>query len=169
MWPLLEMEKKMAGKTDDSGMSGLGDILKGFGKLLNNVIEMAETGASKKSSSGELFNSDNEHGLKGTYDFSVRMGLNDKDAPGVKRKVDIIVPQTDVFREQDRIIAILDMPDISLKNFSCRLLGNSLHIEGTGEKAVYDKTIDLGDFETTEDNISVSENNGIFKIVIIRK
>jgi HSP20 family molecular chaperone IbpA len=126
---------------------------------------MADKGITKKNYSGDLFNSDNKV-IKSKYDFLVKMGLNEKDAEFVKNEPEITVPRTDVFKEGKSLIVILEMPDITLDDFSYRIESNTLYVEGKGKNTIYKKDIDLGSDKVIEDCVELSENNGFFKFIL---
>lgn len=158
----------MSNGNDDRHSFGIGDILKGLGDLLNVVNDMVDNDMTKKSFSGDMFKSNNSQGLQGKYSYSVKLGLQDKDRKQIAVQPEIIIPQADVFKENDQIMIILEMPAISMENLHYTIHEKTLLIEGIGNRVIYRKEINIGE-EITIEQITVTEKNGIFKIVIAKK
>lgn len=144
--------------------SGIGDIFKGLGKLVNVIVDMAEKNINEKKDSGDLFNTDN--GLKGKYAFSMKLGMDEKDIGHIIQNPQVIEPQTDIFKEDELTVVIVEMPGVKDENFEYSIHGKALHIMGKDNIRTYEKTIDISELNVNLDEIEVNENNGIYKIVI---
>lgn len=156
----------MSDNQDNSALSGIGDIIKGFGKLIGSAIDIADKDSFKKNFSGELFKEKNSDALKGKYDFSVKLGLNKEDGTGLSSKRVQYTPQAEVFNERNQIVVILELPDVDKNSLQFAVDENILVINAEGKDVSYQKKINLGDFSVCMDGISVSENNGIFKLIL---
>lgn len=156
----------MGDNRDDSALSGIGDIIKGFGKLIGSAIDIADKDSFKKNFSGELFKEKNDNALKGKYDFSVKLGLNKEDAIGLSSKREQFTPQAEVFNEKNQIVVILELPGADKDSLQFAVDENILVINAEGKDVSYQKEINLGDFIVCTDGISVTENNGIFKLIL---
>jgi HSP20 family protein len=156
----------MDDKRDDSALSGLGDIIRGVGKLVGSAINIADKDSFKKSFSGDLFKGKNVDSLKGKYDFSVKLGLNKEDGMGTSSQRTQYTPQAEVFNEKDQLVVILELPGVDKDSLQFDVDENTLVINAEGKDVSYQKEINLGDFPVSRDGISISENNGIFKLTI---
>jgi HSP20 family protein len=156
----------MDNNRDDSALSGIGDIIRGVGKLVGSAINIADKDSFKKSFSGDLFKGKNVDALKGKYDFSVKLGLNKEDGIGLPSQRTQDVPQTEVFNEKDQMVVILELPGVDRDSLQFAVDENILVINAEGKDVSYQKEINLGDFAVAGDGISISENNGIFKITL---
>lgn len=146
--------------------SGLGDIFKGLGRLVNVIVDMAEKNINEKKSTGDLFNTDNNDGLQGKYEFSMKLGLDEKDIGHIIQNPQVIEPQTDIFKEDGHTLIIVEMPGVKNEDFEYNLQGNLLCIIGKDNMKTYKKTIDISELNINSDEITTTENNGIYKIVI---
>ncbi len=156
----------MGSNRDQGGLSGLGDIIRGFGKLLGGITDIVEKDGFTRNFSGDLLSSKNQAGLNGKYDFSVKLGLDKGDVPGSLSKSGGLVPQTDIYRDTDRITVILDLPGADKASLKLRIDGDTLYIDAAGKAASYHKEIGLEGFSASADDIAVSENNGVYKILL---
>lgn len=156
----------MGNNRADHDSSGIGDIIKGFGKLIGNLSEVVDKDSYKKITSGDLFNQGNPHGLKGRYDFAVKLGLNKDDVPGAAPKPEYIIPQVDIIRGEDNVTVILELPGAEAGSAEAVMNGQTLLITADGKDVSYCKKIDMEDDGLCAEDISITENNGIFKIII---
>ena len=155
----------MGNNSDDRDALGVGNVLKGLGKLIDVVTDLVDSDMSKKTISGDLFKSREDRGLKGRYDFTVKMGLNDRDAEQIAIKPEVVIPQTDIFKENDGMLIILEMPDITPDKFYYSINERFLYVEGIGKRAIYRKEVEGGE-DISKDDISIKEKNGIFTITL---
>jgi HSP20 family protein len=153
---------------DDSreNQSGIGDIFKGLGRLVNVVANMAEKNINEKKISGDFLNSNNQDGLQGKYNFSMKLGLNEKDIEHSLQTLQTEEPQTDFFKEDEKTIVVVEMPGVEMENFSYNIQGNSICIIGKDNMKTFKKSIYIDELNSASDVITVKENNGLFKIVI---
>jgi HSP20 family molecular chaperone IbpA len=153
---------------DDSkeNESGIGEIFKGLGKLLNVVVDMAEKNINEKKISGDFLNSNNRDGLKGKYNFSMKLGLKDKDIGHIMQNLQTEEPQTDLFKEDGKTVVVVEMPGVKKEDFDYTVQDNSLCIIGKDNMKTYKKSLDIDELNIDSDVITVIENNGLFKIVI---
>ena len=156
----------MGDNRDDSALSGIGDIIRGVGKLVGSAVNIADKDSFKKSFSGNLFKGKSDDALKGKYDFSVKLGLNKEDVIGLSSQRTRYIPQTEVFNEKNQMVVILELPGVDKDSLQFAVNENTLVINAEGKDVSYQKEINLGDFTVSGDGISVSENNGIFKMTL---
>jgi len=156
----------MGENRDDSALSGIGDIIRGVGKLIGSAIDIADKDSFRKSISGELFREKNTNALMGKYNLSVKLGLNEEDGIGFSSKQVQYTPQAEVFSERNQIVVILELPGVDKDSLQFTVDENILIINAEGKEVSYQKEINLGDFEVCADGISVSENNGVFKLIL---
>lgn len=156
----------MGNGRDQSNLSGLGDIIKGIGKLLGGITDIAEKDSFGRHFSGNMFKSENSTGLDGKYDFSIKLGLDKEDADKFSLKDRNVVPQADICRDPDRISIILELPGVDKESFEVHIHEDTLFIDAVGKEVSYHKETGLEGFNASADNISVTENNGIYKILL---
>ncbi len=156
----------MGENRDDSALSGIGDIIRGVGKLVGSAINIADKDSFKKSYSGDLFKGKNGDALKGKYDFSVKLGLDKEEGIGLSSRRTQDTPQAEIFNEKDQMVIILELPGVDKDSLQFAVEEHSLVIHAEGKDVSYQKNIDLGDFAVLRDGISISENNGIFKLIL---
>ena len=156
----------MGSNRDQGGLSGLGDIIRGVGKLLGGITDIVDKDSFTRNFSGDLLSSKNQAGLNGKYDFSVKLGLDKDDAPGSALKSGGPVPQADVYRDPDKITVILELPGADKASLKLRIEGDTLYIDAAGKAASYHKEIGLEGFDASADDIAVTENNGVYKILL---
>ncbi len=147
------------------GQSGIGDIFKGLGKLVNVIADMAEKNVNEKKSEGELFGVDNGNGLHGKYQFSMKLGMKDSDIGGIVSDQPV-EPQTEIFKEDGYTVIIAEMPEVHEESFEYNIEDGSLYLSGKGNMRNYRKSIDISGWDINPDSITVTENNGIYKIVL---
>lgn len=156
----------MSDNHDDNALSGIGDIIRGVGKLVGSAINIADKDSFRKSFSGDLFKGKNNDALKGKYDFSVKLGLNEEDGIGSSPQRIQYTPQAEVFNEKDQMVVILELPGVDKDSLQFAVDENTLVINAEGKDVSYQKNVNLGDFAVSRDGISISENNGIFKLTL---
>lgn len=156
----------MADNREDNGLGGLGDILRGVGKLIGSAVDLADKDSFRKHVSGELYRNRSTGGLSSKYDFSVKLGLDSESIAGLNPAPVYCIPQTGVFTEESQMTVILELPGADKDTLSYRIEGCTLVVEAYGSDVSYRKEIDIADFHIPAVNITVSEDNGIFKLVL---
>jgi HSP20 family molecular chaperone IbpA len=156
----------MGSNRDQSGLSGLGDIIKGVGKLLGGITDIADKDSFSRHVSGEMFKSKAPAGLDGKYDFSIKLGLDKEDAAESPSKNRNASPQADIRRDSGRISIILELPGADKDSLRFHIQKDMLFIDASGKTVSYHKEIGLEGFNACEDEISVTENNGIYTILL---
>ena len=156
----------MADNREDNGLGGLGDILKGVGKLIGSVADFADKDSFRKHISGELCKNRSTGGLSSRYDFSVKLGLDRENVAGLNPAPVYCIPQAGVFNEENQLTVILELSGADKDTLSYRIDGCTLVIEASGSDVSYRKEINISDFHVPMANITVTEDNGIFKLVL---
>lgn len=76
-----------------------------------------------------------------------------------------IDPITHIFHEKDKIIIIIELPEIEEKNINLEIKGNNLNITAEGIKKRYYKKISLK-YIPVQENIFTNYHNSIYSIEI---
>jgi len=153
---------------DDSkeNQSGIGDVFKGLGRLVNTIIDMAENGINEKKGSGEFSGTGSNDGMHGKYGFSMKLGLGEKDIGHIVKNLQVTEPQTDIFKEDGHTAVVVELPGVRQEDFEYNIQGDHLHIIGRDDMRTYKKIIDLSGLNIDPNGITVIENNGIYKLDI---
>jgi HSP20 family protein len=164
----------MAKRKNTEEGAGFGGIFKGLADLIEKLGDLAEKGEQLKKS-GEFQQKD----VKGVYGFSVKVGLGEKGAKGVKVEPfgnvrrdeksgetviqEIREPVVDVFEEKDHTLVVAEMPGISTKDVRLEVKDDLLTIYAEKKDKKYRKEILLPRSYPPE-KMEVSCNNGILEI-----
>jgi HSP20 family protein len=180
-------------KRPKSGASGIADILKGLGDLVDRLSEIEEEvaqrgeagqvgEASQGGQTGEFRSSDGR--LRGIFGVNVKVGLGGKEIrmepfghtnsagsargsasePGTSAEVhEVREPLCDVFEETNEIVIVAEMPGVAGSDVKLECEGDLLTLRAAKSGRRYAKEIQLP-AEVDLGRAQVIENNGVMEI-----
>ncbi len=150
-------------------LAGINDIFKGIGNLIEVASEMAEKGPEEIKKTGEAHD-----GKKAMLGFSVRIG--GAGIPKIERFGNIVLetekglkveevrePFVDVFEEEDKIEAIVELPGVEEKDISYEIKDDVLTLNASGENRKYSKKMKLPAKATLLETVY---KNGILRLTM---
>ena len=153
----------------DNHNNPINGIFKGLEKVIYAIGDMVDKNENIITQSGEISSSVNDK-IKGAYNFSVRMGINEhvkslKDISAAKTHKTKVEPETDIFNEDTEITVIIMASNIEEKDIQIEAIENIVSFEAQNPNIHYHKKISLPPGLNTI-NLKWSYKNGIIKIDI---
>lgn len=172
-------------KRPKSGASGIADILKGLGDLVDRLSDIeqevasrggADPGANPGANSGEFRSSDGR--VRGIFGVNVKVGLGGRElrmepfghtSPSASERStsaevhEVREPLCDVFEENDEIVIVAEMPGVAGSDVKLECEGDLLTLRAVKSGRRYAKEIQLP-AEVNLSQAKVIENNGVMEI-----
>jgi HSP20 family protein len=142
--------KKLEGEAKVDFDFGLGGFFKGLGDFLDLFSDMAETGESEVTRSGEFKVKGLGDKARGVYGFTVRTGIG--GIPRVERfgnirpsekgpvVADVREPLVDIFDEGQQVLLVAELPGVSEEEIHVEAQDDVLSLQTTG-RLKYEKEI----------------------------
>ncbi|MGP8051400.1 MAG: Hsp20/alpha crystallin family protein [Desulfobaccales bacterium] len=168
------MSKKVESpKREAEWSAGVGSMFKGLANLVEKLGDLAEKGEQLKKS-GQF---ETKEGLRGTYGFNVRMGglkgeevhvepfgnLRQDVRSGETEVQEVREPVVDLFKEQDHLLIIAEMPGIRAGDIRLEVQGDLLTMMAERDGKRYRKELLLPEPYPRE-KMKITCNNGILEI-----
>jgi HSP20 family protein len=151
---------------------GLGGLFKGLGNFLELLSELAESGKTEISRTGEI---KGPGPTKAVYGFTVRMGAGGK--PVVERFGNVrstaagpVVeeerePSVDIFQEEEDVVLIAELPGVEREDVRLSIEGDILTLTAERGERRYQKEI-LLPCPVRADSIQFTCRNGVLEVHI---
>jgi HSP20 family protein len=151
---------------------GLGGLFKGLGNFLELLSELAESGETEISRTGEI---KGPGPTKAVYGFTVRMGAGGK--PVVERFgnvrstaagpviEEVREPSADIFEEQEEVVIICELAGIEREDVRLSIEGDILTLSAQRGERKYHKEI-LLPCPVRPDSVQFTCRNGILEVHI---
>lgn len=141
------------------------DLFKGIGGFIDLLTEMVNEEKDEHIHQGEL---GHEKGLRGQYNFSVKLGALDKAAdhlmpPRRVRGAMLAEPLCNIFDEGDHYVVITEMADVPPEELSITIDGDKKLTISTSIQEISTKTFSLPG-KVDPDSLQWNCNNGILEI-----
>lgn len=165
-------------KNRDEDRSSIFSIFSGLDKIVNVVADMVENNKDEMNING-MIKPDNQKKIIGKYDVNIKLGSIDKDNyNNVKSFNDIfdknkntpkiVIPVTDIFEEEDKIIIVSELPGVEIEDIELQFEDNRVTLTAVKKDTCYSKKVALK-FIPDSSTIKECLNNSIYSVEIKKR